>query len=288
MSVVSVAELQRAWLAVQDGRFRPGATDLPPRRRHAPQDGAGEGSTWDPGVPVLPVLGCHGSAGATTVAVAVATALELQVRVVEASPAGSSGLTGFATAELGETGSGWVRGHRDLLVLDRLLDGYASPDQIPVPDPDPGLDPRAAPQLTVLDAGWPMGPLVRSAGWLRASVLDSDRVVLVTTATVPGLRRLEGVLHELDPHPEAVVVAVQGPRRRRWPREVVSCIGPRTRSLLEEDLVEVPHDPGLAVRGLDTSPLPGGVLSAATTIAQLLQLAGSSIHHQKGSTQHVR
>ncbi|WP_299520157.1 hypothetical protein [uncultured Serinicoccus sp.] len=284
MSVVSVAELQRAWLAVKGGRFRPGGTDLPPRRMHTPQAGAGEGAPWNPGAPVLPVLGCHGSAGATTVAVAVATALELPVRVVEASPAGTSGLTGFATAELGETGTGWVRGHRDLLVLDRLLDGYASPDQIPVPDPDP----QDGPVLHVLDAGWPMGTLVRSAGWLSSSVLDADRVVLVTKATVPGLHRLEGVLHELDPLPAGVAVAVQGPKRRRWPREAASCIGPRTSSLLEKDLVEIPHDPGLAVRGLDTSPLPGGVLSAATTITQLLQLAGSSIHHQKGNPQHVR
>ena len=74
----------------------------------------------------------------------------------------------------------------------------------------------------------------------------ADRVVLVTTATVPGLRRLEGVLHELDPRPDGVAVAVQGPRRRRWPREVASCIGPRTRFLLDQDLVEVPRDPGLA------------------------------------------
>lgn len=278
MSVVSVAELQRAWLAVKDGRFRIGGTDLPPR------GGGRAGANWTPGAPVLPVLGCHGSAGATTVAVAVATALEVPVRVVEASAAGSSGLTGFATAELGETGSGWVRGHRDLLVLDRLLDEYASPDQIPVPDPDP----QDGPLLYVLDAGWSMGTLVRSAGWVSSSVLDAERVVLVTTATVPGLRRLEGALHEFDPLPGQVSVAVQGPKRQRWPREVASCIGPRTTSLLAEDLVEVPHDPGLAVRGLDTSPLPGGVLSAATTIAQLLQLTSSSAHHQKGNNQHVR
>ncbi|MGO0577728.1 hypothetical protein [Ornithinimicrobium panacihumi] len=286
MTVVSVAELRRAWHAVQDGRFRPGSTDLPPRRTDE-QDDAGDDTSWTPGAPVLPVLGCHGCAGATTVAVAIATVLAQPVRVVEASRAGTSGLTGFATAELGETGSGWVRGHRDLLVLDRLLDGCASPDQVPVPDPDPDLDPQDGPLLNVLDAGWPTGTLVRSAGWLRSSVLDAEAVVLVTTATVPGLRRLEGVLHELDALPAGVAVAVQGPRRRRWPREVASCIGQRTRSLLEEGLVEVPHDPGLAVRGLDTSPLPGGVLSAATTITQLLQLAGSSIHHQKGNPQHV-
>lgn len=284
MSVVSVAELQRAWLAVKDGRFLPGATGLPPCRTAAPHDGGGGGTRWTPGVPVLPVLGCHGAAGATTVAVAVATVLELPVRVVEAAPPGCSGLTGFATAELGQTGSGWVRGHRDLLVLDRLQDGYVSPDQIPVPDPDP----QDGSSLHVLDAGWPMGILVRSAGWVRSSVMNSEAVVLVTTATVPGLRRLEGVLHELDPLPSGVAVVVQGPKRRRWPREVASCIGPRTRSLLQEDLVEVPHDPGLAVRGLDTSPLPGCVLSAATTIAQLLKLASSSTSNQKGHIQHVR
>lgn len=284
MTVVSVAELRRAWQAVQDGRFRPGSTDLPRRRMHARQAGAGGGVHWNPGVPVLPVLGCHGSAGATTVAAAVATALELPVRVVEASPAGTSGLTGFATAELGETGSGWVRGHRDLLVLDRLREEYASPDQIPVPD----LDPAHVPSLYVLDTGWPMGTLGLSSGWLRSSVVEAQGVVLVTTATVPGLRRLEGVLNELDPHPgRRVVVAVQGPRRRRWPREVTSCIGPLSEPLLAEQLVEVAHDPRLAVRGLDTSPLPGGVLSAATTITQLLQLASSPVHHQKGNTQHV-
>uniref|UniRef100_UPI003F862008 hypothetical protein n=1 Tax=Actinosynnema sp. TaxID=1872144 RepID=UPI003F862008 len=77
------------------------------------------------------------------------------------------------------------------------------------------------------------------------------------------------------------------PRRRRWPRGVTSCIGPRSEPVLAEHLVEVPHDPGLAVRGLDTSPLPGGVLSAATTITRLLQLASGPANHQKGNTQHV-
>ena len=68
---------------------------------------------------------------------------------------------------------------------------------------------------------------------------------------------------------------------------MTSCVGPRTAALLERALVEVPHDPGLAVRGLDTSPLPGGVLSAATTLTQLLGLDGSPTHHTKGNIQHV-
>jgi hypothetical protein len=284
VSAVSVAELQRAWQAVQEGQFRPTSHDLPGSKANRDHTEAAAIGHWGPGVPVLPVLGCHGSAGATTVAVAVATVQGQPVRVVEVTPAGGSGLTGFATAELGETGSGWVRGHRDQLVLDRLQDGYGSPDDIPVPDPDQ----KDGPSLTVLDAGWPVGTIVRCNGWVGPAVLHADRVVLVTTATVPGLRRLEGVLHELDPLPGQVVVAVQGPKRRRWPRAVASCIGPRT-ALLERGLVAVPHDPGLAVRGLDTSPLPGGVLSAATTITQLLQLATTTAPaHPKGTPHHVR
>ena len=61
----------------------------------------------------------------------------------------------------------------------------------------------------------------------------------------------------------------------------------RAAALLERALVEVPDDPGLAVRGLDTSPLPGGVLSAATTLTQLLGLDGSPTRHTKGNIQHV-
>jgi len=285
VTVVSVGELQRAWDAVKDGRFRPGTSDLPPRG--AARSGACTGQAhprWSPETPVLPILGCHGSAGCTTVAVAVATVFGQPARVVESSPTGSSGLAGFATAELGPTGTGWVRGHRDQIVLDRLEGGYASPDQIPVPDPDQ----QDGSSLNILDAGWAVDPIMRSPGWVRSTVMQAPALVLVTTATVPGLRRLEGVLHELDPRRRRLAVAVQGPKRRRWPREVQHCVGPRTEALLEEALAQVPPDPGLAVRGLDTSPLPGGVLAAATTITQLLRLGNGSIHQQEGNTSHVR
>lgn len=113
---------------------------------------------WSPGAVVLPVVGCHGSAGASTVALAVATATGGPVRVVEAAGAGGSGLAGAATAELGPTGTGWVRGRRDLAVLDRLHQGYATPAQVPVPDaypdPVPGGERGAGPVPVVLDVGW--------------------------------------------------------------------------------------------------------------------------------------
>lgn len=56
------------------------------------------------------------------------------------------------------------------------------------------------------------------------------------TATVPGMRRLEGVLHLL-PDTTTVVVAVVGPRRRRWPREVAHSMGERTSDLDHADAV---------------------------------------------------
>lgn len=280
MSVVSVAELQRAWHAVQAGHFRAGTGEPVPERRlfEDPTGAVRAELCWTPSTPVLPVLGCHGACGATTLAVAVATVLDRPVRVIEAAPAGSSGLTGFATAELGDTGAGWVRGRRDQIILDRLGTGDGRPDQVPVPDP--GSRELA---LQVLDTAG-TGRLALSAGWVRSTVLGAERLVLVTTATVPGLRGLERVLDELGTCPRRVAVAVQGPRRRRWPREVTACAGPRTQALLEQAEVQVPHDPGLPVRGLDTSPLPRGVLSAATTITHLLQLPGSPTHHQKGNT----
>lgn len=287
MTVVSVAELQRAWRAVKAGHFTTKAGGPRAPRLGPPTEDTSQ--TWLPGAPVLPVLGCHGSAGTTTVAAAVATVLQQPVHLVEAAPAGCSGLTGFATAELGQSDSGWVRGRRDQLVLDRLADGHPAPDQVPLPDPAPAPHPdlQATTVWNILDAGWPVGTLLRTGGWVRSTVLDADRLVLVTTATVPGLRGLEEVLRQLDLRLESVVVAVRGPGRRRWSREVTSCLGPRATALLPGALVEVSHDPGLAVRGLDTSPLPGGVLAAAATITQLLGLTGSS-PHPKGRTSHVR
>lgn len=287
MTVVSVAELQRAWRAVEAGQFTTMAHGTRTPRQGT--SAADTSSAWSPGAPVLPVLGCHGAAGATTVAVAVASAVEQPVRLVEAAPPGCSGLTGCATAELGQSPSGWVRGRRDQLLLDRLAEGYASPEQVPLPDPEqaPHPDREATTGVNLLDVGWPVGTILDAGGWVRAAVLDADRLVLVTTATVPGLRRLEDVLHQLDPEPGSVVVAVRGPSQRRWPRQVASCVGPRTAALLPGSVVEVPHDLGLAVRGLDTSPLPVGVLAATATITQLLGLT-SSASHPKGSTRHVR
>ena len=104
-------------------------------------------------------------------------------------------------------------------------------------------------------------------GWLARAVFGAPQVVVVSTATVPGMRRLEGALHLLHTN-VSVAVAVVGPRRRpRWPREVAHSMGERTADADQTGaLIEVRRDPALSVRGLDTTPLPSAVLASASHI----------------------
>jgi hypothetical protein len=101
--------------------------------------------------------------------------------------------------------------------------------------------------------------------WVGEQLLSAQHVVVVTTATVPGIRRLEGALALLDT--VHVVAAVVGPRRRRWPRSIQGGMGPLVRGLDDRgDLVAIPADKQLAARGLDSTPLPPPLLSAACTL----------------------
>ena len=73
--VVSVTELQRAWQAVRGGQFRraAGETTRPAPRAGAPgRTSDVPGARWWSDAPLLPVVGCHGGAGASTLAAAVA------------------------------------------------------------------------------------------------------------------------------------------------------------------------------------------------------------------------
>ncbi|WP_109472416.1 hypothetical protein [Ornithinimicrobium cavernae] len=272
MTVVTVEELQRAWRAVQAGDFRHHGAPGPRR----PARGTAT-TEWVPEHPVLPVLGCHGGAGTTTLAVALATASDVPARVVEASSLLATGLAGCATAEFGRSGPGWLRGTRDGVLLEHSSDVLATPADAPVPGAA-----EDAVSLTVLDAGWEAGALFLSDGWLPRAVFAGPGLVLVTTATVPGMRRLEGVLHLLGEDLEPLV-AVTGRRRRKWPREVTHAMGDRTRRIDDaEAVVDVPHDAALATSGLDGSPLPAGVLAAATQILRLSEPGLSAQHTPKG------
>ena len=311
---VSVDELKRAWGAVQAGEFRSragpcggvgpdgerptsGLIDATPGGDPAdpfpgPGTGAAARSRWEsaPDERVLPVLGCAGSMGTTTLALAIATAAAPgsastahrgTVRVVECGSATASGLAAASTAELGRHASGWRQGKRDHVLLQRLSHDLSHPADLPTPIPvgECGREPRQrgndeATPLTVLDVSLPVDQVLATGCWLTATILQAPAIVLVTAARIPGLRRLEGALELLDraaepsgegdQPPAAVWVAVVGPTRAKWPKGVAHSAGPRTRRLLNtpDRLVTIPEDRALAVRGLDSSPLPRPLLQA--------------------------
>ncbi|WP_114905370.1 hypothetical protein [Ornithinimicrobium murale] len=270
MTVVSVQELRRAWQAVEAGEFRA-------HPRPSPQS-VSSVQPWVPSHQVLPVLGCHGHAGATTAATALATASDQRARVLETSNRSATGLAAAANAELGLSESGWVRSTRGTVVLERTNTVVATPNATPHPDDSGGPF-----ELTVLDTGWEAGALLAADSWVSATVLEAPALVLVTTATVPGMRRLEAVLHMVG-DTSARVVLVTGPRRRRWPREVTHSRGPLSQAVdTAGALLELPHDPALATNGLDDCPLPAGVLATASQVLQLLGLDAGS-HPTKGTT----
>lgn len=266
--VVGVEELAAAWAAICAGQFRPG-----PARPGAPGDHA----VWVPqGEEVLVVLGCAGSVGASTLALAVAGA-HGRARVVECANPTASGLAGACTAELGQLQAGWVSGRREQVLVQRLAQPVSCPAQLPLPGPPPP-SPERGPVLTVIDVGWEVGQVAAAPCWLSHLLTDAAPVVAVTCATVAGLRRLEGVAEVLAP--QEVLPVVLGAPQRRWARGVGASAGPRTRALIEQGaLLQVPHEAALAVRGLDSTALPAGVIRAARQVLrahQMRSMKGSS------------
>lgn len=252
---VSVAELRRAWLAVQAGHFSQPAPGLPMASRRT----LASTEVWmpSPGEEVLPILGCTGWAGATAFAVALATASGRSARVVECASASTTGPAAASMTELGHDPTGWTLGVRGGVRLERST--IRSPDPEAIPRPLEAEDPG----LTVLDVGHPVDQVLTCAGWLTRVLAEAGCPVLVTRASVPGLRRLESCLDALGHRP--VVAAVLGPPLRRWPRQVTASLGLLTRSVVDaKRLVSIPEDRGLAVRGLTSAPLPPALLAAAS------------------------
>lgn len=273
-AAVSVDELKRAWSAVQAGRFRTGNGVIRELREPVVQPA---GTEWEPGPGerVLPVIGCAGSCGASTMSLALAGAAAFPARVVECSSVTASGLVAASTAELGLHESGWTRGTRDGVLLERVSNVLVSIQEVPTPSiPDRIIG------LTVLDVGWEIGQVAATPAWLGEQVRGADLVILVSTATVPGLRRLEGALGLLAA--TSTCAAVIGPKPKKWPRPVGYSAGPRTRALEAAGrLVNVPQDRALAIAGLDATPLPTPLLAAAAALLGLLPPADTT---KKGKT----
>ncbi len=247
MTAHSVAELREAWRAIEAGEFARG-----PRSTTAARSGL---ANWTPsqGERVVAILGCAGGVGASTFALALATATGVPARVVECCPPLASGFSAAANAELGTDGP-WRRGSRGHVFLERPTTADAS---VPVPA-------ASVIEWTFMDAAWTIlsDP---GTGWLGSLVRTLDEVVMITNATVPGLRRLESCAELLG---RATLGVVVGPTAKRWPRPVkVAAAGMPARV----DLTDFPLDSRLQVTGLTPDPLPAPLLKAAQNVLALLR-----------------
>lgn len=255
IGIVAVDELTSAYQAALNGEFR--------TRRHRSGHTV-DPVTWTPAPTeqIVVVVGCHGGAGASTVALGLAGAAG-DARVVECCTAAASGLAAASSAELGAMGDGWVQGSRGSVLIERQGDRIGS--AVACPPPSPGT---AA--LTIVDCGWEPDLLASGDGWL-GDLVRSERVVVVARPTVPGLRRLEGAAEVLGAgRVWAVVVGVE----RRWPRQVERALGLRGRALRADGrLIGLPHDPTLAINGLTPEPLPTSIVTACSAL--LAQLRGN-------------
>lgn len=263
--MVSVADLRRAFRDIEDAapstdspQTRPATSETRSTLRCPP----GTASDSQAATTVL-FVGCVGSAGASTTALAVATVLG-SARVVECCPVTVSGLCWASSAELGAVGKGWLRGHRDGVVVERRADQIERPEDLPQPAPAP-----TEVDWTLLDYPAGIGALVRAEGWLGDLARTTPTVVAVTRPTVPGMRRLESVIELLG---ESRCLPVLVGAEKRWPKPAVQAMGPQTRALhAEHRLVALPFVLSLAVHGLTPEPLPSLLLAAASQLVTLLK-----------------
>ena len=250
--LLSVAELQLALRAARSRQLAI-AVPTPGLARHLPP-GPGPSTALPPAgdvVAVVAVVSAHGGAGASTTALAIATAAAERgrtVQVIEWSPPHRSGLVAAATSELGPVDGGyWRRGGRGAaVVIDRRCE--LDPVEWPTP-PNPGC-------LRLVDLG------------LTVSAEDLP-FVLVCRASVPGIRLAEHALSRLH---VPLALATVGPTR--WPGQVTASAGPHVRQLREQGrLVTVPLDRHLDVAGLTSDPLPKQVIEAGARLVALLEAA---------------
>jgi hypothetical protein len=206
------------------------------------------------------VVGCHGGAGASTVALSVAQAAGesgQSVRLLDCASAERSGLLTAVDAELGVEPGGWRRGRRAQLPIDRVAEVLVSAVDVPAPADDC----LGQVEVTVVDSGWGATGVLAGDSWL-AEASSSAALVLVARATIPALRQLEQVLATCSSGP---VVAVQGPGR--WQRSVRATVGSHLFAAEAAGrVVNVPNDRHLAACGITSAPLPKAVLRAGRRI----------------------
>ena len=148
MPAPTMEELERAWQALREGRFRrTPAAAAAPRPSVESLDG-----------PMVVVAGVHGWAGTSTTALLIGDAAVRRgdhARVVDTAPPARSGFVAAAEAEFGvdETGR-WRIGSRGRLGLQRPADPFTGSAGTPAPLP-------AAPgTATVIDCAWTVHDLL--------------------------------------------------------------------------------------------------------------------------------
>ena len=245
---VAIDELRAAYRAVQSGAFRTGTVPAGQEKKAVP-------SAWEPSGRLLLVAGCMGSAGASTIALALATVAG-DARVVECCTVASSGLCGAASAELG-TVDGWVWGRRGQVVIERRGDRIASVAELPLPA-------ASTKPVTVLDSSFDIDVLAADAGWLGEVFRTAPQVVLVTRGTLPGLRRLDAAVELAGADRVVAVVVGLG---KRWPKALEQALTPTLSQLrVNDQLVRVPPVSALALDGLTPEPLPAAITAAVADI----------------------
>lgn len=202
------------------------------------------------------VVGAHGGAGASTVAVTTADAAAAgrAVHLVSFAPPAQCGLAGVPDTEFGVDDSGaWRRGRRgNALVIDRPSGEHRGQADWPVPPFEP--------DLTIVDGC--------ELSWLRTAAAQTRprAVVLVCRGTVPGVQQAEHALGDLTTLALPVLLATIGPRRT--PGAVRSATGPLLRELQRTAgrAVTVPLDRHLSVSGPSSGPLPRSVAAAGRAL----------------------
>jgi hypothetical protein len=281
---LSVAEMQAAVEALHRGDFaeshagrlaagnghtqRPVPESVPPARRGQQ---AGGGRLAGGGCPlpgrVLLVLAGHPGAGASTVALLLGEAVAATgatARLIDCADPTRSGIGAASDAELSDDPSGWRRGRRGSVDIDRPVEPLAQLKDLPAPRP---IDaPPDRPSVTIVDAGWPTRDVLTADSWL-AGLVSTATVLVACRVTVPGVRHTEQVLIGLPARAE--LVTALGPAR--WPGVVRASCGSQMRALRTGDhVVAVPLDRQLETVGLTASPLPRRLRTAGRSLAARL------------------
>jgi hypothetical protein len=259
------AEPQAARIAAGNGHTQQPAPESVPGARREQQAGGGRlagGGCPLPGRVVL-VLAGHPGAGASTGALLLgeaAAAGGAAARLIDCADPTRSGIAAASDAELGDDPSGWRRGRRGSLDIDRPVEAFAHLEDLPAPRP---IDvPPGGLGVTIVDAGWPTRDVLTADSWL-AGLVSTASVLVVCRATVPGVRHTEQALVGLPAR--ADLVAALGPAR--WPGVVRASCGPQMRALRAADQVlAVPLDRHLETAGLTASPLPRRLTAAGRNL----------------------